>query len=460
MIQYYNTEAEYAAALKSATESQVSRIGENNAIKYDGRNVVVGLRSATTGAIVALDSVGALHFIPLESEPTVSFLAGFTTVGVVAVGVDHEDYRGKIVIVNKANASKQWSAIYSFKLTGYTLDGTDRTGKLKVYSAASTYDTYTISYNAETAASLVEQLNTYFQANTPFTTQHWRADADSDGNITLSFLFTFVDQRNCAGSDGFTLTANLLPEIVANSNMLRVSGQRASEGAIANWERALVYYRNDNGTSGYQGGRTSVQTSVKQTYPINLPTWLGTSTKNPGDFCANLRAIYGQGEAGWLKFMKTCLTVRPSVYGAFDKDACGDGEKNTYIMAGRMFEKQDGTSVVAFPAADYCAAVSYNHPLLRRGAWQLPDVDTLTAIHKNIRYNAVNNKKADPINKALDIIGGTAVSNGSSIWSSSRYGADGAWCSYGSYGIWISLAMYSTYLALPVALLDVSEANS
>ena len=462
MIQYYNTEAEYAAALKSATESQVSRIGENNAIKYDGRNVVVGLRSATTGAIVALDSVGALHFIPLESEPTVSFLAGFTTVGVVAVGVDHEDYRGKIVIVNKANASKKWSEIYSFKLTGYTLDGTDRTGTLNVRdsSAWGTGVDYVISYNAETASALVEQLNTYFQANAPFTAQHWRADADSDGNITLSFLFADYRQASNSGKNGFALTANLLPEIVANSNMLRVSGQRASEGAIANWERALVYYRNDNGTSGYQGGRTTVQTSIKQTYPINLPTWLGTSTKNPGDFCAALRAVYGEGEAGWLKFMKTCLTVRPSAFGAFDKSVCGDGERNTYIMAGRMFEKQDGTSIVAFPAADYCAAVSYNHPLLKKGAWQLPDVDTLTAIHKNIRYNAVNNKKADPINKAIDLIGGSAVSNGSLIWSSSRFVADGAWCSSGLYGSWGNVAMYGTYRALPVALLDVSEANS
>ena len=459
MIQYYNTEAEYAAALKSATESQVSRIGENNAIKYDGRNVVVGLRSATTGAIVALDSVGALHFIPLESEPTSAFLAGFTVVGVVAVGVEHEDFRGKVVIINKANASKKWSEIYSFKLTGYTLDGTDRTGKLKVYSAASTYDNYTISYNAETAADLVEQLNAYFQANTPFTTQHWRADADSDGNITLSFLFTFADQRSCAGSDGFTLTANLLPEIVANSSMLRVSGQRASEGAIVNWERAMLYYRNDNGTSGYQGGRTSVQTSVKQTYPINLPTWLGTSTKNPGDFCAALRAVYGEGEAGWLKFMKTCLTVRPSTFGAFDKDVCGDGAKNTYIMAGRTFTKQDGTSIVAFPAADYCAEVSYNHPLLKKGAWQLPDVDVMTAIHKNIRYNAVNNRNADPINKGLNLIGGSAISNGSNIWSSSRYSAYNAWYTNGPYGIWSINVLYYAFTAVPVVLLDVSEAN-
>lgn len=462
MIQYYNTEAEYAAALKDAFESQVSRIGENNAIKYDGRNVVVGLRSATTGAIVALDSIGALHFIPLETEPTSSFLEGFTTVGVVAVGVDHPDYRGKIVIVYKANTSKKWSEIYSFKLTGYTLDGTDRTGTLNVRdsSAWGTGVDYVISYNAETAAELVEQLNTYFQANAPFTTQSWRADADGDGNITLSFLFADYRQASNSGKNGFALTANLLPEIIASSSMLRVSGQRSGEGAISNWEKALVYYRNDNGTSAYQGGRTSVQTSVKQAYPINLPTWLGTSTKNPGDFCAALRAIYGEGEEGWLKFMKTCLPVRPTQYGPMgDKATYGDGQRNTYIMAGRTFEKQDGSTIVAFPAADYCASVSYNHPLLKKGAWQLPDVDTLCAVLRTIKYSAVNNRNADPVNKALNLIGGTAVSNGSSIWSSSRYYASIAWCSYGSYGYLNNGGLYGAYVALPVALLDVSDSE-
>ena len=459
MIQYYNTEAEYAAALKSATESQVSRIGENNAIKYDGRNVVVGLRSATTGAIVALDSVGALHFIPLESEPTTAFLAGFTTVGVVAVGVDHKDYRGKIVIVNKANASKMWSAIYSFKLTGYTLDGTDRTGTLKVYSAASTYDNYVISYNAETAAGLVEQLNTYFQANAPFTTQHWRADADGDGNITLSFLFTFADQRSCAGSAGFTLTANLLPEIPASTACFRMNGQRSGEGTISNMERALTYFKSDLNNATYNP-KTDVTTPVRS-YPICKPGYLGTSQYSEGDHCAALRAIYGPGEAGWLKFMESFLPVRPTQYGPMgDKATYGDGQRNTYIMAGRTVEKQDGSSIVAHPAADYCADVSYNHPLLKKGAWQLPDMDTLVAVLSTVKYNAVNNKKADPINKALDLIGGSAVSNGSLIWSSSRYIANLAWYSGGGGGFLLGSSLCNALLALPVALLDVSEANS
>lgn len=458
MIQYYNTEAEYAAALKDAFESQVSRIGENNAIKYDGRNVVVGLRSATTGAIVALDSIGALHFIPFETEPTSSFLEGFTTVGVVAVGVDHPDYRGKIAVVHKANASKAWSAIYSFKLTGYTLDGTDRTGTLKVYSAASTSDNYVISYNATTAAELVEQLNTYFQANEPFTTQHWRADADGDGNITLSFLFTFADQRSCAGSAGFTLTANLLPEITAGNMMLRRNGNRGADGSISNWTRALTYFGADLNNASYNP-KSPVTSPVRQ-YPICKPGYLGTSQYSEGDQCAALRAIYGEGEAGWLKFMESFFPVRPTQYGPMgNKDTYGDGQRNTYVMAGRMFEKQDGSTVVAFPAADYCASVSYNHPLLKKGAWQLPDVDTLCAVLKTIKYNAVNNRNADPVNKAMNLIGGTAVSNGSYFWSSSRYGAYSAWCSFGYFGFLYSVNLYSAYVALPVALLDVSDSE-
>lgn len=458
MIQYYNTEAEYAAALKDSFESQVSRVGENNAIKYDGRNVVVGLRSATTGDIVALDSVGALHFIPLASEPTSTFLEGFTVVGVVAVGVDHKDFRGKVVIVNKANASKKWSEIYSFKLTGYTLDGTDRTGTLKVYSAASTFDNYVISYNATTATQLVTQLNSYFRANAPFTTQSWRADADEDGNITLSFLFTFADQRSCAGSAGFTLTANLLPEIPASTNCLRKNGQRSGEGAISNMARALTYFGADLNNASYNP-KTPV-TSPVRSYPICKPGYLGTSQYSGGDQCAALRAIYGEGEEGWLKFMESFVPVRPTAFGPMgDKATYGDSRRNTDIMAGRTFEKQDGSSIAAYPAADYCAAVSYNHPLLRKGAWMLPDQDVMTAVLSTIRYNAVNNRNADPINKALNVIGGTAISNGSGIWSSSRCNASVAWLSIGTSGCWYGNLLCNACVAVPVALLDVSEAN-
>ena len=463
MIKYYDTEAAYAADAKSPFESQVSLVGESNAIHYDGRNVIVGAKHAKTGSIVVLDGNSALHFVALDTFSSSSFMSNYTVVGVVAVGVDHKDYRGKLVIVHKTNASKQWSAIYSFKLTGYTLDGTDRTGVLNVRdsSAWGTGVNYTVPYNADNVADFLTELNSYFQSTAPFNAQNWRATADENGVVTLSFIFQDYRQASNSGSDGFSLTANLLPGIPASSAMLRINGQRSGEGSISNWDRAIAYYRNDNGSSAYQGGRTSDQGSnVKQAYPINLPTWLGTSTQNPGDFCAGLRAIYGEGEAGWLKFMETCLPLRPTNYGPLgDKATYGDGKRNTYQMAGVKFTKQDNTEIVAFPAADYCASVVYNHELLKKGAWQLPDVDTLCGILSTIKHGTTASRDADPINRALNAIGGSAISNASFIWSASRSIASYAWCSYGNLGYLYSGSMYYSILALPVALLDVSEAN-
>ncbi|MCR5842109.1 MAG: hypothetical protein K6G86_08555 [Bacteroidales bacterium] len=468
MIKYFKTEAEYLAAAKSSFESEVALVGADNLVHFDGANIVVGASAAKTGSIAVLDGNSVLRFISVDTYKSTSFMSNYTVVGVVAVGVDHEQFRGKLYIVHKTNAAKKWSEIYSFRLTGYTLDGTDRTGVLKVRTAAdwgAAVDC-TISYNASSISELVTQLNAHFQSTAPFTTQNWRAEAvDTDNDdtadaIDLKFIFSDYRQASNSAASGFSITANLLPEIVATSNMLRYSGQRASEGAIACWARALAYYRNDNGTSAYQGGRTSVQTSAKQTYPINLPTWLGTSTKNPGDFCANLRAIYGQGEAGWLKFMKTCLPVLPTNYGSpGDKATYGDGPTNTAIMASKTFTKQDNTVVDACPAAAYCAAVSYNHELLGRGKWFLPDTEQLGVLMKDIEYGTSSSREADPVNKALYAIGGSAISNGSNVWSSSRFNANSAWFSNGSLGYFNYYSMYYAYQAVPLALLPVSESE-
>lgn len=460
MIKYYDTEAAYAADAKSPFESQVSLVGESNAIHYDGRNVIVGAKHAKTGSIVVLDGNSALHFVALDTFSSSSFMSNYTVVGVVAVGVDHKDYRGKLVIVHKTNTSKQWSAIYSFKLTGYTLDGTDRSGVLTVRSASDwgTGVDYTINYNANNVADFLTTLNAYFKSTAPFTTQQWRADSDAQDNITLSFLFTDYRQASNSAKSGFSISANLLPGIPASSAMLRYNGQRSGEGSISNWDRAIAYFSQDLSSTTYNPA--SDVTSPKLSYPICKPGYLGTS-QYQSDHCAALRAIYGEGEAGWLKFMASFLPVRPTNYGPLgDKATYGDGKHNTYQMAGVKFTKQDNTEIVAFPAADYCASVVYNHELLKKGAWQLPDVDTLSGILSTIKYGTSASRDADPVNRALNAIGGSAISNGSSLWSASRCYASIAWCSYGSGGCLSgSYGMFNSILALPVALLDVSEAN-
>lgn len=458
MIKYYETEAAYAADAKSSFESQISLVGESNEVHFDGRNVIVGIKTARTGSVAVLDGNSALHFVAPGTFNSASFMSNYTVVGVVVIGVDHPDYRGKVVILRKTFGSKVWSYIYSFKLTGYTLDGTDRTGVLSIREASAwgTAVDYTVSYNASDIDGLVTQLNAFFRdtTNTVFQTQDWQAVKSGD---EVHLVFHLIDYRQASntGKSGFTLTANLLPGIPASSAMLRMNGQRSGEGTITNWDKAIAYFSADLNNATYNP--TSAVTSPKRGYPICKPGYLGTSQYSGGDQCAALRAIYGDGEEGWKKFMASFLPVRPTEYGPVgDKETYGDSKRNTGIMGPQTFTKQDGTVVDAFPAAADCYNTTFSHEAMGKGSWVLPDMDTVFSIMKMIHYGTNPSKQSDPINAALAAIGGSALANSSYVWSSSRCLASTAWCSIGAYGFAVGYNMSGSNLALPLLLLDVA----
>lgn len=460
MIKYYDTLAAYEADVKSNFESQVSLIGADNTVKYDGRNVVIDIRSARTGTIAVLDGAHALRFIGVDTFSSESFMSNFEIVGVVAIGVDHPSFRGQIAIMYHTPESHPMSTICQWKLTGYTLDGTDRTGTLSIREAsdkwAANHD-YVISYNATDEGALINQLNTYFRANEPFKTQKWSAYIDEDNTINLSCMcITWHQESFNTSKDGFTLSHNLFPEWKFIEKMLRINGNRGGYGAIMNWARAIEYYRKDNGVvHPYMGGRTTDQGSnTKQQYPINLPTWLGTSTKNPGDFCAGLRAIYGEGEAGWLKFMKTMLPLRPTEYG-LNGDKVTDVYNITYYLASQKYIDVDGNTHPTCPAATFAANISFDHELLKKGQWIIPNTGLFFDVIENIEYPTTNSRDADIINRALNAIGAPPLRNDASFWLCHKkwYYRGLIGCSMGEYGIHMPNALN----IIPLAILDVPQ---
>lgn len=459
MIKYYDTLAAYEADAKSAFESQVSLIGAENAIKYDGRNVVVDIRSAKTGTIAVLDGTHALRFISVDTFSSSSFPSNFEVVGVVRIGVDHPSFRGQIAIMYPTTKGLVMSAIYQYRLTGFTCDGTARTGTLSIREASDSWAAnhdYAISYNAANELTLVSQLNIYFKANEPFKTQGWVAKLNDDNTIDL--LFKFTDYRQAAyntGKAGFALSANLFPEWIATTAMLRANGQRSGEGTITNWSRALAYFRNDNASTTYNP--SSDVASVKLGYPICLPGYLGTS-QYQSDHCAYLRSVYGEGEQGWLKFMASFLPVRPTEYGSNgDKAKYGDARKNTYYLASQTYTDINGVTQPVSPAAAYAASIAFDHELLKKGQWVLPDSDLLFDVIGGIEYPTTNDRNADVINRALKAIGASALGNGSNVWSCSECYAYYGWFAYGRYGYADSSSLYIPYLAVPLVLLDVPQ---
>ena len=332
MIKYYENEAAYEAAVKSAFESQVSLIGASNECKYDGRNVVVGLNSATTGSIAVLDGLRALRFIAPQTFSSKSFMSNYEIVGVVAIGVDHPDFRGEVAVMSHQFTGAPLFNRYYFKLLGYTLDGAEHTGVLSIRSSLDNWaanQDYTITYKADNIVALVSQLNAYFKANEPFIAQDWVAIADTNGDVLLHFKYTTWQQAgyNTAKS-GFSVTSATAPQWKSTSRMFRMNGQRSGEGTITNMPRALAYFREDNNASTAYNPAADV-TTAKLSYPICLPGYLGKS-KYQSDHCAYLRGIYGEGEEGWLKFMQSFLPVLPSEYGIFDDDTYGTEKQNTY----------------------------------------------------------------------------------------------------------------------------------
>lgn len=459
MIKYYDTNAAYNADVKSAFESQVSLIGADNAIKFDGRNVIVDIRSAKTGSIAVLDGNHALHFVSVETFGSVSFMSNFEVVGVMRIGVDHPSFRGKVAIMYKDPAGKPLSAIYQYRLTGFTCDGTARTGTLSIREASDSYAAnhdYAISYNAANELALVGQLNTYFKANEPFKTQGWVAKLNDDNTIDL--LFKFTDRRQAGyntGKAGFALSANLFPEWIATTSMLRANGQRSGEGTITNWARVLPYFRNDSSLTTYNPAKDV--TSVKMSYPICLPGYLGTSQYQE-DHCSYLRSVYGEGEQGWLKFMASFLPVRPTEYGSNgDKAKYGDARKNTYYLASQRYVDADGNTQPASPAADFAANIHYDHELLKKGQWVLPDSDLLFDVIGGIEYPTTNDRNADVINRALKAIGASALGNSSHVWSCSRCNASVGWYADGNNGCASYNHLCGSRLAVPLVLLDVPQ---
>lgn len=456
MIRYFDTEAAYLAAVQD-TESRVSLIGESNACKFDGRNVVVGIDSATTGCIAYLDDMKAIHFVATSTFNKTTFPASYEIFGIVAIGVDHPDFRGEVSVMSHQFTGAAMSTRYFFKLSGYTLDEAEHTGVLSIRSASDNWaanQDYTITYKADNIVALVSQLNAYFKSNEPFVAQDWVAIADTNGDVLLHFTYTTWQQAtyNTAKS-GFSIVSATAPQWKSTSRMFRMNGQRNGEGTITNMPRALAYFREDNSNPTYNPA-TDVATA-QLSYPICLPGYLGKS-KYQSDHCAYLRGIYGEGEEGWLKFMQSYLPVLPSEYGIFDDTTYGTEKQNTYYLASLKYVGQDGEEKYVSPAARLATERGFGHDLLKRGEWVIGKMSRLFSIVGQLRYSTTPDKFADKVNAALAAIGAPALSNNINVWSCSRCNESVGWVTNGSYGFAGNYGLAGSNLAVPLVLLKVT----
>ena len=348
-----------------------------------------------------------------------------------------------LIVHPDCGATARWTDRLWWYCAGDTLEGGSHAMTLSLYFASSSWAsaiTKTLAYSVSTLSELISVLNTAFAADSDFTAQEWYAD-EYNGKLRLTCEDLDYRQAYYNSSSGGLVIGGCIPEIAANYNIRRKHGGNGGRGSISSMQRALYFYRNDNGADTYLGGRTTEQTSVKQSHPINLPTWLGTSTKNPGDFCAPLRAIYGEGEEGWNRFMKSCLPVTPTDYGDM---GVHDGKSICNPLAQIAGRNMSSANVFQLMAA---FAKPYNlvGNTFSNGDFWLPTVEEIAVILEG------TNTSTDPLNLGLTEIGGSRIINTAYLWSCLRCGSFSAWGASGSAGCFGGDSFTSRLAVVPVS---------
>ena len=385
----------------------------------------------------------SVHYIDIDSISSMSDIDnGYELVGVVCGFINGE----VLVVRNSVSHDDTWCDILQYILTGYTLDGTDQSGVLSIRDneSATANTDYTIPYNATTKEELVAQLNNFFANNEAFKTQGFYASIDND-KVIVHYHFIFLNQSTyIAGKNGFTLTQNTMPDVIASTKFRRKNGVQIGEGVISNIDRALANFRNDNSYEQYNP--TNVITSVKITRPICLPAYLGTSSYRDGDKCEFLRSVYGEGEEGWKRFMKSFLPVYPTDYGIINTT----GKEITKVLASKRYNDLDKVNEPMCKAAYYCHSMTST--TIDEGEFWLPGVQELSIILDGIKHGTVDNINADIVNKALYKVGWASISNSSVYWSACHDNYRLGWCSLGIYGFFSVGGFFARWACLAVSL--------
>lgn len=395
-------------------------------------DVVVKDIETKTPHYIKLDS-----FIKTELDESV-----YEIIGAVAWR-EHD----KVLVVYKENTSTQYMNRPWWYLSGYTLDGTDRTGTLSIRVADYNWNANVekvIPYNATSAEVLVEQLNGFFEHDADCNAQDWYADIEEDGSVRIHCDGTKAWQifSYTTAKAGFALTS-CAPEIDFDYIIRRKNGNNGSYGSIFSMQRAIEAFTPDTSSESYNPSTDVKPMDVAR--PIVLPAYLGES-KYRSDHCKALRERYGEGREGWLRFLESLRPVAPCDYGTMRKR---NGKERTDFMAQKMFTSR----IVSEPkamcnAAYYCSNV--NSKTVDKGEFWLPTADELSYIFKTIEYGTNSDWNSDPINRCLNKIGKT-ISNKAGWWSCCRCGVYSAWYVSGGWGFLSDNGMHGTCRVLPVS---------
>ena len=455
-INSYETAAEYGLDTRPADGSSISLIGSSD-VRYDSVNVVV--KTPKVGdAVYINESQNSYQYVDGESLNTGSMDSAWTAVGVVAAIIGNE-----ALVVHKTNVGKKWADVYRWTVRGWETASGAREIKLNNTSSYATWtpdnsnlDNFMSSFNtfitgSEVATGVKDMLHMYAE--------------DISGTLTPILTmepYTYYPGTASLGTE-LSLTAYNGEEYPANSSglgnhTLNTAGTvKTAVYCPMNFDKTVEFFKAGRDWNGSLGTGSNWSSSASSpVYPCCENSYIGllpdSKVYNNGN--GEIYKKYGPGREGWLKYIKDCMSIVGNESGTA-QNKWQDGHKLTYAHAGKQYTSKTGEMKHVYTAIEYCKDVNYNVDKFRTGDWFLPSLYQLNFIESQIKYGTIASRDADPINKTLLKIGGSAISNGSGVWSSCRNSSNSAWYCNGHYGFCDFNSFYNSFLAIPCMLLKI-----
>ena len=428
-IKSYNSKADYNAAVKPTTESQVSMIETTREIIVDGVNVVT--TQPTVGDVVFLDDQNKVIYVKGGSWiQKANIPAAWTHVGYVYFR------KGKQVgVIHKTGADQKYLDVSQFAWTDMVLDGAEHSKTIGLRFGIPNWDTttsITFTYTATTLAQAAAACTAAIEAKltelgaSQATIDQWWAYADEDNNRVIVQRDACTDYRfyNCSG-----LTHITWGDMPASSNSgFRVNMRQGGE-KIMNDARGATYY----GTNG----RTPTAD-----VPLNSNAGIVNKTAfDSSPYCQLLRDTYGT----YKEYIHQEYRVAyPQKLGAFSLPS---GKTLTTKYGVMTAPTKSGGTKYKYPALRYGYNKSFGVEGLDFGDWYLPGVAEGTMLMRDETLAALS--------PSISKMGTTVINNSTYRWFAQRYDVYHAWVFYGSYGSLTTYSVTGTFRCQAVAILKI-----
>ena len=435
-IKSYNSKADYTAAVKPTTESQVSMIETTREIIVDGVNVVT--TQPTVGDVVFLDDQNKVIYVKGGAWiQKANIPAAWTHVGYVYFR------KGKQVgIIHKDGADQKWLDVSQYSITA--ISNTSLTINLSMAPSyaqvATTVTLASIDINTANAQAISEAVAA--KATEVGDTRAWWAYlADADGNkVTENGTQIIIQCDTCTDYRFYNVSATgcTIAHITWGDMLENSTYWHGERGYYTNYWGVMNIAR----TKAWATGSGRVPTAQEPVGPrAGNDAPVKPSEFANSEYCANLRAAY----ATYEEYLEKCyMVVYPQKYGCF---ALLSGKAMAEKYARMTAPTKAGGTKYKYPALYYGYAKSFGVDGLDFGDWYLPGVAEGTMLMKDETLAVL----APSISK----MGTTAINNSTFRWWAERYDVIYAWIFYGGSGFLNNSTVNNTVRCQAVALLEI-----